>query len=203
MHSLSPLEKKTPFPIHNIFLLNSTENVEDNSKLLISAVVKMRSNSKCIVEDEEIKSMEKSGLYNWYLQSEREIKKMKETKVHSKYNTTSYDILTKSPEKLATYARRRDLMKNLECDAFSEFPAYSEFLKKNIQKGIDRKSLIESTVESFLSLIYHQYKIVLPKLIVDKIFKHLTVIDLYKLSSTIKEKPHNKSSFAFRSGKQR
>ncbi|XP_051168998.1 ankyrin-3-like [Leptopilina boulardi] len=154
----------------------------DTLKLLIARLVQLRSISgdENLLELKETKALADYGLSEFYTDCEIQIINARETKIHLDFDVSYYDILSQPVDKIANFVRQKELMKVLEL-SFMKFPAYGEFLKRSIEKGSDRKELIDMSANCLLNVIYKNYKIQLPSLVIDKIFKNLSVIDLRRL----------------------
>lgn len=151
-------------------------------KLLIARLVQLRSISKehSVPEPKELEILNKNNLHDWYLDCEVQIMSMREVKIDDNFDVSYYNILSQPVDKIANFVRREELLKIVEIN-YGMFPGYSDLLKISIEKGKERSRLIDSSADCLLNVIQKNYKIQIPSLVVDNIFKYLTVIDLRRV----------------------
>lgn len=112
----------------------------------------------------------------YYRRCQREITKLKEVKIID--NISYFNILIANDKKLANYARNEAIIQAMKSGDFKEdFPVYAEDLESRFERGMDRKNVLEMSVQ-FLNEVA---KFRIPGPLVDEIFQYLNRIDLLNL----------------------
>ena len=132
----------------------------------------------------------------YYERCKQEIELMKMTILDGTYNITFFDVFTKGVQKLAIYARCKNVV-----DAFNEgnykevFPLYAKMLERRFLVGKERSDLFEAAEASFnllflrhpLNYYWQTIQFRVPDLIVRNLFKFFNVRDLRHLAKLSKE----------------
>ncbi|XP_043479746.1 ankyrin-3-like [Leptopilina heterotoma] len=187
---LSPVETYTLMPDNlkiAILLISNTRNSLGlmTSCLGIEQIFIMKmvvARSVLLIGDYKVRKTSKYKGKNWEEECKKELRRMKETNVCDDYNLTFYDILTMSVEKISMYIGRENLLKSLE-DSYCNFPAYGEFLKVNIQEGIERKNLMDMCVNSLQRLVEGNFNIQISSIHIHFVTQYLSVQDLRRLKT--------------------
>ncbi|XP_051155863.1 putative ankyrin repeat protein RF_0381 [Leptopilina boulardi] len=147
-------------------------------ELLVARIVLMKLISQNFTQM-ELESIQKGILpfKNYYKECTKQILSMRDTKIHPKFDVTYYDILTKSINQVSIYVRNENLL----IDLYSKYSVYSAFLKIHVEKGKERRNLIETSYQCLFDIVVRNHKIQLPLLAIMKIFDYLSVIHLRKL----------------------
>ncbi|XP_043480215.1 ankyrin-2-like [Leptopilina heterotoma] len=198
------LEQVFSTQLTKTFLLDR-RTYNDTLKLLIARLVHLRSISEKnnFPESKETKFLDDYGLSEWYSDCELQIMNTRETKIHHHFDVTYFDILSQPIEKIANYVRQKELLKILEISSM-KFPAYGKFIKRSIEKGICRKELFDACSNCLLNVIDTNYKIQLPSIVIDKILKNLSILDLRRFQQAgrfINRKPFQSRPHFARRGK--
>ncbi|XP_043469331.1 serine/threonine-protein phosphatase 6 regulatory ankyrin repeat subunit C-like [Leptopilina heterotoma] len=125
---------------------------------------------------------EKNRLTSWRKKCEKECASMKETKVTDGLNITYYDVLTVSVNQLSMYVKNENFLKAVE-SSYSNFPAYADFLKINVENGKRRKNFMNQCVTLMDSLVKRNHKICISNANINQIFQYLSVVDLRRFSA--------------------
>ncbi|XP_033222836.1 uncharacterized protein LOC117176690 [Belonocnema kinseyi] len=145
----------------------------DSIKLLTGMVVKRTVAKKISIDVETLRRFNK---YKYFCSRipmcEKEIVKMKNTKV--KIGELSFfDILDMSIDNLSDYVERKELLKLKSDRIKKDFPMYAYILRRHIKQARNRRSLLDSSAETFKKLIFHHHEINLPYIVVQKIVSML------------------------------
>lgn len=144
--------------------------------------------SVLLIGDYRVRSGSKryGGGSNWEEECKKELRRMQETNVSDDYNLTFYDVLTMSVGKISMYIEHENLLTSLEA-SYCHFPAYAEFLKVNIDEGIERKNLIDMCVNSFQRLVEENFSIQISSIDIQFITRYLSVQDLRRLKTAFSQ----------------
>lgn len=154
----------------------------DSIKLLAGMVVKRKVAKEISINVETLKRFSR---YKYFCSRismcEQEIVKMKNTKVKIG-DLSFFDILDMSINNLSDYVERKELLK-LESDSIKkDFPMYAYILRRHIKQARKRRSLVDSSAETFNKLIFHLHEINLPDIVVHKIISMLGNTQLNNLT---------------------
>lgn len=125
---------------------------------------------------------EKNKLNNWRKKCEMDCARMKERKVTDDLNINFYDILNLSVNKLAMYVNNEDFLQAVEVSC-SNFPAYADLLKMNIENAKRRMDFMNQCVTLMDGLVKRNHKIRISKANINQIFQYLSMVDLRRFSA--------------------
>ncbi|XP_043472776.1 uncharacterized protein LOC122505327 [Leptopilina heterotoma] len=125
---------------------------------------------------------QENNLNDWRIECIRQIDIMRKTKIDIDLNVTFYDVLTRPVEKLAMYANNKNFVKAVDYSQ-TEFPAYAEFIKANVEIAETKKEFINECVCLMFSVIEQSHKIRIPNADIYHIFQYLSVVDLQRFSA--------------------
>lgn len=164
----------------NLALTLSINNeAKDKNKnlclLLVARIVLMKSLKN--YSRTELKGIKKGivPFRNYYEECKRQLLSMKEMKIDENINFTYYDILVQSIGDVS------NIVKNVNFPDDSIYSAYNAFLKRHIEKGRERRNLIETSYHCLFVIVQRNHKIQLPIRIIVQIFEYLSVIHMRKL----------------------
>ncbi|XP_043480097.1 ankyrin-3-like [Leptopilina heterotoma] len=159
------------------FSINTDAKVKNKNlcQLLVARIVLMKSLENYSLT--EIKMIKKGivPFKNYYEECKRQLLSMKEMKIDEKYDITYYDILIQSIGQVSKFVKNVNLLDD------ATYSAYNAFLKRHIEKGRERRNLIETSYHCLFVIVQRNHKIQLPIRIIGKIFEYLSVIHMRKL----------------------
>ncbi|XP_043465993.1 putative ankyrin repeat protein RF_0381 [Leptopilina heterotoma] len=148
-------------------------------QLIVARIALLLSISKNEKLSKHLSSLSTFSIANYYLLCKQQLTEMQSKKIHEDFDVTYYDILKKPIENIANYTKYEKMITSLE-STYAHFSAYSGFFKTRIEKGRQRKELIDSTVHCLFNIVVKNHKIELPCLVIMEIFQSLSTIDLRK-----------------------
>lgn len=128
--------------------------------------------------------MRESNLVEFKEKCEKEATLMKQSKIGNT-NMTFYKLFKKSTHQLAKYLLNKSVIRDTKPSKYTyKFPIYSDLITKNLERGFERKKILDQDVDGSVKSIFYN----LPGSCIHDIFIYLNNNDLQALVTASKIK---------------